>query len=368
MKLSRRTTIFAGLLVAALVTACATQGMHLWTAPAPVRVEGASFSGWGPDPDAWEAVRVAARVVELAPEDRALRTVGQLEFRGGLELASDDARFGGLSGLHVEPDGRLIAVTDRGEWFVARLVLGESGELKGLVDARMAAMRDARGAPFARKEDADAEEVTRTSDGRFAVSFERTHSIRLYDLEKKGPSAAPDSELTLAGTAPLKANESLEALAPFDDGLITAGEGVTSRGAPFWIVPLVSETPPPSPKGRTSTRDFHGLSSLALLPDGDYLAMERFFAPILGLRIHVRRLTRAGLDAGPARWEGETVADFAPPLAIDNFEGLAVVQGAGDATRVYMVSDDNFNAAQRTLLYAFDLKPPAELTSELPKK
>ncbi len=353
MKLSRRTTIFAGLLVAALVTACATQGMHMWTAPTPVRVEGASFSGWGPDPDAWEAVRVAARAVDLAPEDKALRTAGQFEFRGGLELASDNARFGGLSGLHVEPDGRLIAVTDRGEWFVARLVLGEGGELKGLVDARMAAMRDARGVPFARKEDADAEEVTRTSDGRFAVSFERTHSIRLYDLEKKGPSAAPDSELTLAGTAPLKANESLEALAPFDDGLITAGEGVTSRGAPFWIVPLSTDAPP-APKGRTSTHDFYGLSSLARLPDGDYLAMERFFAPILGLRIHVRRVTRAGLDADPARWEGETVADLEAPVALDNFEGLAVVPG--DATRVYMISDDNFNPAQRTLLYAFDLK------------
>lgn len=362
MKLSRRTTLIAAVVVAALVTACATQRMHLWTAPAPVRVEGVSFSGWGPNPDEWEPVRVAARPVDLSPDDKGARAVGQLEFRGGLELASDDARFGGLSGLHVEPDGRLIAVTDRGEWLVARLVLGEGGDLRGLVDARMATMRDARGEPMQRKQDADAEEVTRMRDGRFAVSFEQTHSIRLYDLERKGPFAPPDAEIALAGTEPLKSNESLEALAPFDDGLLTAGEGVTSRSAPFWIVPLVSETPS-SPKGRTSTRDFHGLSSLALLPDGDYLAMERFFAPILGLRIHVRRLSRAGLDADPARWEGETVADFAPPLAIDNFEGLAVTPGPDGAVRVYMVSDDNFNAAQRTLLYAFDLKRPVTAAS-----
>lgn len=352
MSKQRRVRLVIAGVVIALAAACATQRLTLWNAPAAVRVAGASFSGWGPSADDWDPLRVAVRAVDLAPEDKALKKVGKLTYRGGLELQSDDGRFGGLSGVHVEPDGRLVAVSDRGEWFVARLTQSDAGDLTGLVDSRIAPMRDLRGRVPGRKEESDAEDIVRLADGRFAVSFERTHSIRIYDLDKNGPTAAPDKDLGLAGTEPLKDNESLESLAVHDDGLITAGEGVTSRGAPFWIVPLKSDAPP-SPAGRTSTNDFYGLVALARLPDGDYVAMERFFAPILGVRIHLRRVTRASIDA--RRWEGETIADLAPPIGIDNFEGLAIVPGEEGALRLYLISDDNFSDSQRTLLYAFDL-------------
>jgi len=353
MNKRRRVSIVVAGFVVALAASCATQHLTLWTAPAPVRVSGASFSGWGPNADVWDPVRVASRTVALSAEDTSINAVGKLVYRGGLVLQSDDARFGGLSGLHVEADGRLVAVTDKGHWFVARLTHSEAGELTGVVDARMAALRGVGGEALRRKEDADAEEVVRLSDGRFAVSFERSHAIRLYDLEADGPEAAAEKEIALSGVEPLKANESLESLALLDDGLVTAGEGVTNRNPPFWIVPLAPETPP-APAGRATTKDFYGLVALARAPDGDYIAMERFFAPILGVRIHLRRVTRASIDAG--RWEGETIADLAPPVGVDNFEGLAVVPGADGAVRLYLISDDNFNDSQRTLLYAFDLK------------
>lgn len=356
LKVTRRSAIVAGLLIAALVTACATQRTRLWTAPDPVQVEGESFSGWGPDPAAWTSIRVAARAVYLAPDDKSITTVGRLVFRGGLELQSDDPRFGGLSGLYVESDGRLLAVSDRGHWFAAKIVLNADGDLKGIVDPRVAALRNNAGALFEGKESSDSEDVTRMDDGRFAVSFEQTHSIRLYDLDHKGPNAAADAELKLAGTAVLEPNESLESVAPFDAGLVTAGEGEFGRSAPFWIVPLQSETPP-SPAGMTSTNQFFSQVSLARLPDGDYLAIERFYAPVVGARIHIRRLKRAGLAATPARWEGDSIADLAPPISVDNFEGLAVTRGPDGGVRIYIVSDDNFSAMQRTLLYAFDLMP-----------
>jgi len=355
LKLTRRSTIIAGVVIAALVTACATHRTHLWTAPDAVHVDGASFSGWGRDPDAWSPIRVAARAVDLEPNG-GTRTAGHLVYRGGLELQSDDPRFGGLSGLHVEPDGRLLAVSDRGHWFVAKIVLSADGDLKGIVDPRVAELRNNQGALFEGKETSDSEDVTRMDDGRFAVSFEETHSIRIYDLDKKGPSAAPDVELKLAGTRALQPNESLESVAPFDDKLLTAGEGEFGRSAPFWIVPLQSEAPP-SPVGMTSTKQFFSQVSLARLPDGDYMAMERFYAPVIGARIHIRRLSRAALAATPARWEGEDVADLAPPMAVDNFEGLAVTQSPDGGVRIYIVSDDNFSPTQRTLLYAFDLTP-----------
>jgi hypothetical protein len=46
----------------------------------------------------------------------------------------------------------------------------------------------------------------------------------------------------------------------------------------------------------------------------------------------------------------------APFHAIDNMEGIAVSEMAGE-TRVTLISDDNYNRAQRTLLLQFALVP-----------
>ena len=53
--------------------------------------------------------------------------------------------------------------------------------------------------------------------------------------------------------------------------------------------------------------------------------------------------------------KGELLARFAPPLTVDNFEGLAVARDADGATLVYILSDDNFHFLQRTLLLLFRL-------------
>lgn len=48
---------------------------------------------------------------------------GDLEFRGGIALTSKNPAFGGVSALHVEPDGsHFIAVTDHGSWLRGRIV------------------------------------------------------------------------------------------------------------------------------------------------------------------------------------------------------------------------------------------------------
>jgi len=42
---------------------------------------------------------------------------------------------------------------------------------------------------------------------------------------------------------------------------------------------------------------------------------------------------------------------------VDNFEGIAVVPRATGGIRLYIVSDDNASASQRTYLLAFDWQP-----------
>jgi hypothetical protein len=51
---------------------------------------------------------------------------------------------------------------------------------------------------------------------------------------------------------------------------------------------------------------------------------------------------------------GREIARLAPPLTVDNFEGLAITREHG-ATMLWMVSDDNLLFLQRTLLMKFRL-------------
>ena len=65
---------------------------------------------------------------------------GALEFRGGLALTSSYEAFGGISALHVEPDGsHFLALTDNGSWLRGRIVY-ECGKPAGIADAEMAPM------------------------------------------------------------------------------------------------------------------------------------------------------------------------------------------------------------------------------------
>ena len=95
-------------------------------------------------------------------------------------------------------------------------------------------------------------------------------------------------------------------------------------------------------------------TAAAQLPDGDVLVLERFFSVMTGVWVRIRRVPLERVAAG-GRLDGAIIADFRPPLTVDNFEGLDVRRGANGETLVYILSDDNFNAVQRTLLLMFEL-------------
>jgi hypothetical protein len=56
---------------------------------------------------------------------------------------------------------------------------------------------------------------------------------------------------------------------------------------------------------------------------------------------------------------GQEIARLAPPLSLDNMEGLAITEEAGQ-TMVWLISDDNFSPLERTLLMKFALLPGAK--------
>ncbi|MBL8542223.1 MAG: esterase-like activity of phytase family protein [Hyphomonadaceae bacterium] len=304
-----------------------------------------------PITDQWRSLDIRVEAVTF-PEPQA----GRLRFRGGLHLIgpSHDA-FGGLSGLEVLDDGRMIAISDDGEWFEARLVLNESGDLVGLAGARSALMRDERGEPFENKQSGDSEDVAQLPDGRIAVSFEQTQTIRIYDLNRDGPFGAARRGPRLDHVRRLPHNAGLEAMTATAEGALLVGaEGEGHRSTPLWLAPLDAQAPVPT-RSRYPLDGGYSLTSLDRLPNGDFVALERFYAPVIGARARITTFPAASLDPGGVVAHVEELAVLAPPMPVDNFEGVSAVRMPNGATRLYIVSDDNFSDRQRTLLLAFDI-------------
>jgi len=301
----------------------------------------------------WRAVAVTATPIDFGAE-----TVGRLRFRGGLELSSDDRVFGGLSGMELTDGDHLTIVNDDAEWFDARLVLDETGALIGLTDVRYAIMRDERGDPFD-AHTGDSEGLAQLVDGRFAVSFEQTQTIRIFDLNRDGPFGAATPGPVLAETQRLPSNAGLEALASTGDGqLLVGAEGGGAATTPLWRVPLDAQAPVAPLIGYPPAPGF-SLTGLDRLPDGGFVAVERFYAPIIGARARITRFPAAALDAGGDVLPGvEELARLAPSQPIDNFEAIAATRMSDGTIRLYILSDDNYNHRQRTLLYAFDIVEP----------
>jgi len=66
---------------------------------------------------------------------------------------------------------------------------------------------------------------------------------------------------------------------------------------------------------------------------------------------------RSATIAPGARLNGEELAVIEDPLPIDNFEGVAARAAPDGSVLIYILSDDNFSAMERTLLLQFRWRP-----------
>jgi hypothetical protein len=298
-------------------------------------------------------IEIAATPVTLGETGDRVSRVGALAFLGGLALTSPDRRFGGLSGLAISADGtRMTAITDRGSWITARLDYDAAGRLVGIGEAALYPIRDMAGQPLEGSW-RDAEGLTRLVDGRRAVGFEQRHRIWLYGgsvAQAAGQAIAVPAKL---GTAPN--NGGIEALTQLADGrllALTEDFRAPEGGLRGWIITLDGGGDA-APLAYPPARDFHP-TALALLPGGDVLVLERRFTVVAGPGARLVRVARAAIAPGAAV-SGRELGRLEAPLTVDNFEGLAVRRDAHGRTLIYLVSDDNFNPVQRTLLMQFRL-------------
>jgi hypothetical protein len=87
-------------------------------------------------------------------------------------------------------------------------------------------------------------------------------------------------------------------------------------------------------------------------PDGRLYVLERAFAFPAGFRFRLRRFEVEGDRIGP----GEVLLDLGEVSVSDNGEGVAVWRDENGAIRIDVISDDNFNLLQRTLILEFVLE------------
>lgn len=304
--------------------------------------DGPRETGAWEGPRAWSTPAKPVAVASLPPDH-------QLEVLGALQLDANAIGFGGFSGLHLDPDLRLTVVSDLARWMTAQLVLRD-GKPAGLADLRTGRLRDGSGQPLARGYSGDAEGLARLADGSWLVSFERWHRLRAFrSFQAPGIYVEAPPGLDRA---------------PFNGGV----EGLAVLADGSWF--LVTETMPGGRDARlrqawlgvpgawkaVSYRAAEGFdpADAAALPDGGAVVLERRFSIFGGFGGRVVRLSAEQLhDMEPgAVLEGEEILRLSSPLPTENFEAITAVRHGG-RTLLALLSDDNENLLQRSLLLLF---------------
>lgn len=322
----------AAALAALVLAACGGPVAELPGAPVPA----------GP------GIVVKAEALPLNPADPKQDRVGTFVYAGGLRLTSTQtSRLHGLSDLDVQSDGALVSVGDEGDLLRAKVVLDAAGRLAGVSDARLTGLTGLDGKPLQGKDDADSEGLALMPNGDLLISFERHDRIWLYPKDGGAPRAVPSPAVKFPF------NEGMEALAPDPDrgpGAYFTGGETTGRTWSCTLSSVCVDGPKVDlPMGS-------GLVAARRLPQGRTAWLLRAFNPVTRSVIDLRITDAAGRTVDQMELRG--------PLTVDNFEGLAAVPGntgpgADGTIRFYLISDDNFSRSQRTLLLAFDWKPPA---------
>ena len=265
-----------------------------------------------------------------------------LSLVGIWSLTSGRDEFGGLSGLVVSDSGDLMAVSDQGQFIVLPTdrTTGAPAEF-----GRIAPMRGEDGALLAGKTQGDAEGLA-MRDGVAFVSFERDHRVSAFDLQNCRGAAR---EVVISRLKPnvagveLPNNRGPEGLALMHDGSLRVGIEARETGSAVsgtlttdGALVEVIETSPPAFQLLTGIDHRDGLTAI----------VYRAYDPVRGNRISFT------VERGAARIASGSLK---PPEPVDNIEGIALGPLKERKRRLWLISDDNFNPRQRTLLFAFEL-------------
>lgn len=289
---------------------------------------------------------ISLRQLSLDPDNPARRQVGALEFVGAWELQSRNDNFGGISALTALENGRFVGIGDTGT------VIGFGLTDKARTDRPFIAPLPNLNNPEQTYKDRDSEGIAYDSDsGQFWVSFESHHAIRRYS-----PSFARQTgEVHPAEMQDWPNNRGAESIIRLKDGrFIVIAESVDDG-----VHPALLFSGDPVERGSNITKfNFRPPSGYRVtdgvqLPDGRIAILTRSIGFPQGFSAKVLLLASADILRNSIV-SAKVIATLAPPLLVDNLEGIAVTHKAKD-TFLWLISDNNFSIIQRTILMKFRL-------------
>ncbi len=271
-------------------------------------------------------------------------------------FSSSHENFGGLSGIWLSDDGeRMIAVSDRGQLWQARLQHGECGQLLDVDDWTLTDINKLPNDPTGSRS-VDAEALA-GNDRALVVAYEGHH--RLRRLPHSNLEALPERLPMLEGLGG-PSNSGVESLATMDDDrLLAIAEGVGAIGGvglSAWLI------------------DGDHVDDLIYVPTPGYVPtgadrlgetlyiIERQFSLLGGFRSRLLAVPVDQVRPG-AQFKGTELAAFRFGDFGENFEAVAAKRAPDGRTLIYLLSDDNFSFFQRTVLLQLALPGPAKINA-----
>lgn len=315
----------AGLRVLAAILAC---GSAADAAAAPVEIRTRMIEAFGGGPGA----------------------EGRLGFLGGLVLTGPPG-FGALSGLLVA-EGRVLAASDTGMWFSARLV-GSAGRPLALEDTELSPRRSVDGRAIRTKEAGDAEALTLV-EGGVVVAVESSAQLLRYPADGIAidPDAVPERLEISPRLYQSGRRHGLEALATTVDGTVVAiVEGTARSGPALQAFRVGGEEFAIARDGDWS------ITGADRLPGGDMVIVERHYGGGIDIAMRVRRIGLWDLAEATGPLGGPVLMEAGFAAQIDNMEAVAASFEDGRTVLTFL-SDDNMSVLQRTLLLRFSIREP----------
>jgi hypothetical protein len=280
----------------------------------------------------WDALPnrfpMAARTVALLAEPIAidLAAARPMRIAGAWHLTAPDPRFGGLSALAIDR-GQLLALSD------SAVLYRFSPPGAGPATVAISELPDGPGSPSF-KVDRDSESLARDGLGRgWWVGFENNNQLWLYDRELRRPLRRIDF-----GVKRWPHNLGVESL--------VAGPGNELR-----LIPELAHEVVTIDGNRAIIRPLSGvgskISDAVRLPDGETIALLRDYG-LTGFQVALGALVET-----PSGWrvERRVALRFGP---FENLEGMTAQALPGGVTRLWLITDDNFQKPMTTALYALD--------------
>ncbi len=331
-------------IVAALsVGAWALRPNHALTVPAPT------------------TVAVTTTALPLNRDDPGQDRIGALKFLGAVQLRSTDPLFGGISALRAgkatASGVQLLGLSDTGNWLAFETV-EHGGRLVGVSPMIMTPIRQPDGNSARTKADGDAEALEwNPATGAATIAFEQDHRLVHFTGIDPAMSASlaelPTRVERLTPMTGWPLNGGAEAMTELPDGsrIVISEQRKRPDGSHVALLTRAG-----------STREI-AIESVAGHSPTDAVAIDATRILVLHRRFDLMGQGAAIslIDLAPAlratptlSLPAQLLARWQAPITLDNMEGLAL-RREGDRLFLYIVSDDNLNSLQQTVLMKFEL-------------